>query len=207
MNPSKWLELNRFQAQRLHRFDTLFRRDRVCTLLVPLALRERLQSHLLAKGVSIGSYLGELLKKNRARMMNENWSAFSSCFRHYQPSGLQLCRLNFRVEPVVWYELGLFANFLGVSRCFLFVRLIELDFYGDPENQIEGVPTEPLEEYDQIFPLHIETSIKIIRGRSVERKIMQVPKDELDLPLRFFPFPHPEELLRAWLNRKFAGTS
>ncbi len=135
-------------------------------------------------------------------MMNENWDAHSGCFRRYQDSGLRLCRQNFRVTPVVWYELGVFANFLGVSRCSLFVRLLELDLYGYPEN-LEGVPTGNLEVYDQYFPLHVESLIRIIRGGTVERKIIQEPKDELDLPLRFFPFPYPKELLGAWFSKNF----
>ncbi len=198
------LDLKRFQAERLLQFDTgPFHRGRVCTLLIPFDLRAKLQFHLLTTKKSLGSYLGELLKKNRVRMLKDNWQARCACFRQYQAPGLQLCRQNFRAAPVVWYELGVFANFLGVSRCFLFVRLIELDLDGYPDN-LEGVPTVGLEEYDQFFPQHIETRVRIIRGRSVQREISQIPKDTLDLPLRFFPFPYPEELLRAWLRRKFA---
>ncbi len=203
MNHARLLESKRFESERLFEFVSApSSSGQVCTLLLPRSLRASLESYLRSTGKSLGSYLGGLLKKNRGRMMCANWGISAGCFRHYQAQGLELCRRNFRAQPIVWYELGLFAAFLGSSRCHLFVKLIEFDLYGYPDG-LEGVPTGTLEEYDQYFPKYIETTVKIEQGRKVARRIIQIPKDELDLPLHFFPFPPPEDVLRAWLRRKY----
>ncbi|WP_411824293.1 DUF1564 family protein [Leptospira sp. 'Mane'] len=48
----------------------------------------------------------------------------------YQEEGLELKRLGARVRERDWVELSLLAEFLGVSRCYLFAKLLELDMLG-----------------------------------------------------------------------------
>ncbi len=48
----------------------------------------------------------------------------------YQEEGLDLHRLGARVRERDWVELSLLAEFLGVSRCCLFAKLLELDLLG-----------------------------------------------------------------------------
>ncbi|WP_423241797.1 DUF1564 family protein [Leptospira kobayashii] len=48
----------------------------------------------------------------------------------YQEEGLELRRLGARVRERDWVELSLLAEFLGVSRCCLFAKLLELDLLG-----------------------------------------------------------------------------
>ncbi|TGN10925.1 DUF1564 family protein [Leptospira ilyithenensis] len=48
----------------------------------------------------------------------------------YQEEGLELQRLGARVRERDWVELSLLAEFLGVSRCCLFAKLLELDLLG-----------------------------------------------------------------------------
>jgi len=43
----------------------------------------------------------------------------------YQDSGLGLIRRDFRVDKGVWFRLGQMARALGVSRCLLFVALLQ----------------------------------------------------------------------------------
>lgn len=54
--------------------------------------------------------------------------------RRYQATGRKLVRWNFRVESRFWVELGLAANYLGVSRCLLFVFLLQQEAHArDPD--------------------------------------------------------------------------
>jgi len=43
----------------------------------------------------------------------------------YQETGLELVRRDFRVDQAVWFRLGQLARSCGISRCFLFVLMLE----------------------------------------------------------------------------------
>ena len=45
----------------------------------------------------------------------------------YQKAGSCLQKVAFRVDPVLWYQLGCYARVLGVSRCCAFALLLEAD--------------------------------------------------------------------------------
>ena len=48
----------------------------------------------------------------------------------YQNEGLDLKRVNFRVNNADWIELGELALVFGKSRCWMFTYLLELDILG-----------------------------------------------------------------------------
>ena len=43
----------------------------------------------------------------------------------YQLEGLSLVRRDFRIDKAIWFQLGQMARTYGVSRCLLFVALLE----------------------------------------------------------------------------------
>ena len=197
------MDLSRFQAHRQLDFDTrVTNRGGVSTLLIPAILTEKLDTRLQAYGISLSAYTRELLLTYRAQLLHPDLGVHHSCRRLYQLPGLNLIRRNFRPDPEVWVELGIFAAYMGVSRCYFFTYLLMLDLHGHESGE-EGAPTDRVEVYDLFHPEYMEYRERITDNHRIKREILHVPKHELDLPLHLIPYPYPENFLRERVKRKY----
>jgi len=110
-------------------------RTTVSTLLIPKHLVEKLDlvipfvenSKTKKKSYKLKEGLRRLLEKYRG-MLARGYLPFQDKPKlTYQEEGLDLQKFCFRPEDADWYELGILAYGCGVSRCWLFSFLVELD--------------------------------------------------------------------------------
>ncbi len=170
------------------------------TLLVPEYLCDLLVAKLERYRRRRGLYVGVLLARFRTRFFEREFLQSATLKCHYQRSGLELRRFCLRVPNEAWMELGQWAAYLGVSRCFLFAWLLEEDLRVDPGRLSVRVPTNELHNYDSQFPFYIEFSNRVYIARNhYERRIRleSAPEDRLPyrLWLRYYRLPR---LRRGW---------
>ena len=112
-----------------------FERSTVSTLLIPKHLVEKLDLVIpivenpktKKKSYKLKDGLKKLLDKYRG-MLARGYLPFQEKPKlTYQEEGLDLQKFCFRPEDADWYELGILAYGCGVSRCWLFSFLVELD--------------------------------------------------------------------------------
>jgi hypothetical protein len=112
-----------------------FERSTVSTLLIPKHLVEKLDlvipfvenSKTKKKSYKFKEGLKKLLDKYRG-MLARGYLPFQEKPKlTYQGEGLELQKFCFRPDDADWYELGILAYGCGVSRCWLFSFLVELD--------------------------------------------------------------------------------
>ena len=157
------------------------------TLLIPDELFPALLEKLESFPRRHGAYLRVLLRRYRQRCI-EGGLLQSGCVKQqYQKAGLHQRRFSMRVNDEAWLELGVWADFLGVSRCLLFVLLLELDLHEGPREAFVGSPTNKLQAYDIQMPGYLEFSVQIYIFRNHHRRILHLrprPPDELPNDLR-----------------------
>jgi hypothetical protein len=107
------------------------------TLLIPEFLIEKLPSILPVATAKNGKNfldlrlgLKSLLQKYRGFLAIGNLPFAGKPKLTYQKEGLSLQVLKFRPDNDDWFELGILAYGLGVSRCWLFTYLLELELSG-----------------------------------------------------------------------------
>ena len=111
--------------------------ETVSTLLIPENLAENLKSILpigsTKKGKEFTNFrlgLKFLLNKYRGFLAIGNLPFAGKPKLTYQREGLNLQEFKFRPDNGDWFELGIIAYGLGVSRCWLFSYLLELELSG-----------------------------------------------------------------------------
>jgi hypothetical protein len=109
----------------------------VSTLLIPEILFEQLHSVLPhttspkgKKTISYNTALHYLLNKYKGFLACGNLPFSKKPKLAYQSPNLKLIPAKFRPDSANWFELGVLAYGLGVSRCWLFSYLIELELSG-----------------------------------------------------------------------------
>jgi hypothetical protein len=112
-----------------------FERSTVSTLLIPKHLVEKLElvipfvenSKTKKKSYKFKEGLKKLLEKYRGLLARGYLPFQHKPKLTYQEEGLDLQKFCFRPEDADWFELGILAYGCGVSRCWLFSFLVELD--------------------------------------------------------------------------------
>lgn len=164
------------------------------TLLIPEELHPALLKRLEEYPRRHGAYLRVLIRRYRQRCIEGGLLQSGSLKQHYQKPGLHQRRFSLRVDNESWLELGAWADFLGVSRCLLFVMLVELDLHEGPLEAFVGTPTNELQAYDIQMPGYLEFSTRIYIFRNHHRRKLRLiprPPDELPNQLRLFcKYPH-----------------
>jgi len=129
-----------------------FERSTVSTLLIPKHLAEKLDlvipyvenSKTKKKSYNFKDGLKKLLDKYRG-MLGRGYLPFQEKPKlTYQEEGLELQKFCFRPDDADWFELGILAYGCGVSRCWLFSFLVELDLslladFIDIQKEVFGV--------------------------------------------------------------------
>jgi len=120
-----------FQNNKTFSFDKQRFADKtISTLLVPSHLLEDLKKKTKEHGNSLVVYLRNLLWMYRTVSHSGMIHPPRKIKTEYQEEGLDLKRLNFRVNNSDWIELGELALAFGKSRCWMFTFLLELDILG-----------------------------------------------------------------------------
>lgn len=108
-------------------------RRTISTLLIPSIYLEQYYEKCRLHGsrASYFNYLliyfGSQIKQFEGRLIKQKDSKWKTC---YQNQGLNLEKKNFRPEPELWEQLRLSADSFGVSMCYLFIFMMELEMWG-----------------------------------------------------------------------------
>ena len=192
------MEINRFEPFLEDEYPCCQASSGVSTFLVPFAIDRFLEEQLRDQDCTLSIFLRKLVQKYRGQLMTQRArSGRARCQRLYQRPGLNLRRRNFRPETKTWAELGIFAAYMGISRCYLFVLLLQLEISGyDAE---DGLPTDRIMRYDIEFPGKIEFRETIHRRRGIgTRQIETAAVPPWRLRQDLWPYPPPEE----WIRKK-----
>lgn len=120
-----------FQNNKSFRFNNQRFADKtISTVLVPAHLMDGLKQRMKDHGNSLVIYLRNLLLMYRSLTHSGMIHPPRKLKTEYQEDGLDLKRLNFRVNNADWLELGQLALVFGKSRCWVFTFLLELDLLG-----------------------------------------------------------------------------
>jgi hypothetical protein len=107
----------------------------VSTLLIPKKLFRKMKSKLGTQ--KFPNIFRLLLNRYRGSLTKGNLSLSSRTKTKFQDSGLDLVKFKFRPDDADWVELGILASSAGVSRCLLFVFILELEL-----RPLEGLSVE-----------------------------------------------------------------
>jgi hypothetical protein len=128
-----------FQRRHEEKVDVkVYEKGTVSTLLIPSDLVDKL-SFVLEMGYNpkservffdFRSGLKMLLNKYRGFLANGNLPFQQKPKLTFQDDGNCLQRFSFRPDDADWFELGVLAYGCGVSRCWLFTYLINLELSG-----------------------------------------------------------------------------
>ena len=125
-----------FQRRHYKKIDLKeFERSTVSTLLIPKYLVEKLDlvvpyvenSKTKKKSYKFKEGLKKLLDRYRGLFARGYLPFQNKPKLTYQEEGLELQKFSFRPDDADWYELGILAYGCGVSRCWLFSFLVELE--------------------------------------------------------------------------------
>lgn len=100
----------------------------VSTLRIPHWLEHALDKGIARHG-NLEKYLNALLKKYRFLFYANFFKPSENAKVEYQKRGEIYVTRKFRPELRDWLELGMWADSLGYSKCYLFVQLLELEEY------------------------------------------------------------------------------
>lgn len=103
-----------------------FKRSSPSSLLIParmIAIFRRLLEEYENRPSLL---LSQLLRKRRHAIIVLCSRRSPSIRRRYQAPGLRLVKVSLRLDDALWSELGLLAGYAGVSRCLLFVLMLQL---------------------------------------------------------------------------------
>jgi hypothetical protein len=152
-----------------------FRYSTPSTFLIPESLIAGVQRHLENQGGQMCKLLRVLLRTYRIQIVR----GAIRCSRHakteYQSPGHDLQRITFRPDNQSWLELGQLANFLGVSRCLMFIILLKMEM-GQAGVENVGTTTKSWETYRHYHSIMTEYCdiIHIFMGRR-ERHLRTKP--------------------------------
>ncbi len=97
------------------------------TLLIPARLVKLMKKRMGNKRLSMSQYVEFLLQTFGSRVGINNSKPVYSLKRRYQSKGQSMRRVSFRPRNGDWQQLGMLADALRVSRCYLVVLFIKLD--------------------------------------------------------------------------------
>lgn len=134
------------------------RREIDCTLLIPTDLIEHMTVPVSRAGNVIEWLLLRSGHKAAGRRSGERLTT------RYQKPSCPLRKVNFRVHPVVWHQLGCFARVHGVSRCLAFAMLLREYASGETE----GTPSQPPRK--RFYLLYYELVRVVGRPTTISRR-------------------------------------
>lgn len=164
------------------------------TLLIPRRIDAQFRKRLLSFRRRQGAYLFVLLRNFRRACLEGEIMQSGALKTRYQKPGQELRRYCVRVNNEFWMELGVWADYVGVSRAHLFVWLVEKDLDPGDESAFVGVPTKGLHHYDFMNPGYIEYRSRVfINQNRYERHLGLRARPEKYLPgdirLKYFLYP------------------
>ncbi|MCX7997646.1 MAG: DUF1564 domain-containing protein [Leptospiraceae bacterium] len=109
----------------------------VSTLRVPLYLSSTLNQGLKRHG-NLEKYLWVLLKRYRFLFYSNFFQPSENPKTEYQKRGEEYITRKFRPENRDWLELKMWADALGISATFMFVKLLEIE--SENESVVNGKP-------------------------------------------------------------------
>lgn len=109
----------------------------VSTLRVPLYLSSTLNQGIKRNG-NLEKYLWVLLKRYRFLFYSDFFQPSENPKTEYQKRGEEYITRKFRPENRDWLELKMWAEALGISATFMFVKLLEID--SENESVVNGKP-------------------------------------------------------------------
>ena len=119
---------NRRQYQRSETILISNKLTTVSSLLIPIQLYKKLEKRMYVENILMSIYLREILRIHKLEtIQGKVMPVLGSVKRRYQAPGQALVRVDFRPEHRHWLELGMIAQSLGISRCYLFTLLIQMD--------------------------------------------------------------------------------
>ncbi|MCX7999384.1 MAG: DUF1564 family protein, partial [Leptospiraceae bacterium] len=98
----------------------------VSTVWIPLWLDFAVKKGIARYG-NMEKYLGILLKRYRFLFYTNYIKPSENAKTEYQKRGEDYVIRKFRPELRDWLELGMWADALGFSKAFMFVKLVEID--------------------------------------------------------------------------------
>ncbi len=106
------------------------KRKTVSTLRIPSWLNSTMKSGV-QKHSGLDKYLGILLKRYRFLLYSNYFTPSKNPKTQYQERGQSYIEWKFRPENRDWLELRMWADSLGISATFMFVRLLEIEKEND----------------------------------------------------------------------------
>ena len=116
--------------------------DISCTLLIPKLYLGKIDKIKKLELISIEVLLKRYSKlvHHKTIKINPIYNKHTTSYQNSQYSALNLNRLHFRCDPMVWHHWKRLANHYGVSMCFLF--FICLKNVEEKDLKSVGTPTE-----------------------------------------------------------------
>lgn len=102
------------------------KRKTVSTLRIPTWLNSTAKKGVGKYG-NLNKYLGILIKRYRFLFYSDFFQPSENPKTEYQERGQTYVSLKFRPENRDWLELKMWADFLGISATFMFVKLLEIE--------------------------------------------------------------------------------
>lgn len=106
------------------------KRKTVSTLRIPSWLNSTMKKGFQKYG-GLDKYLGILLKRYRFLLYSDYFPPSENPKTEYQERGQNYTKWKFRPENRDWLELRMWAEALGISATFMFVRLLEIEKKND----------------------------------------------------------------------------
>ncbi|TGN07147.1 DUF1564 family protein [Leptospira ilyithenensis] len=128
-------------------------RRKAFTFLLPRGLFAHFE--FLKKNRTCSELLSDLINKYYESVFSGRLWSNEKISKQYQEEGLDLVRIGMKVSEGDLVELSLLADYLGVSRCFLFSKLLELDLMGWGEKVAEIGWVRSLTSNPRITLLHL----------------------------------------------------
>ncbi|XMO26540.1 DUF1564 family protein [Leptospira sp. 'Mane'] len=108
----------------------------------------------LRKDQTCAELLSGLINRYEESIFSGRLWASERISKRYQEEGLGLVRVGMKVKEEDLVRLGLLADYLGVSKCFLFSKLLELDVMGWGEKLVEAGWVRSLTTAPKLTLLH-----------------------------------------------------
>ncbi|MCX7999077.1 MAG: DUF1564 domain-containing protein [Leptospiraceae bacterium] len=103
----------------------------VSTLRVPIWLDSAVKKGIVRHG-NLAKYLETLLRKYRFLFYTGGFKPSENAKTEYQKRGEDYVLRKFRPENKDWLELKMWAEALGISATFMFVKLVEIEELWEP---------------------------------------------------------------------------
>lgn len=150
----------------------------VSTLRVPIWLNSTLKKGIERYG-NLPKYLNLLLKRYRFLLYSDYFSPSENPKTEYQKRGQPYVTHKFRPENRDWLELKMWADALGISATYMFVKLLEIE--KEKENMVN-------EKCFRVFSIAVTTS-HYARIPQV-KKVLRKGRSILERWITFYDPPH-----------------